>query len=627
MPGPYGYNGRVLHIDLSAQRSWVSEPGDIVYRRYAGGGLLAAYFLLQETEPGLDAFDPANLLGFYSSVVAGAAAPGLARFTVAAKSPLTGGIGEARSEGPWGVALKASGYDAVLFSGRSTRPTVVVLHRGQPQFLPAESLWGRPVDETTDELLARLGSDALVAAIGPAGEQLVRYASVVTDYSHQAARGGMGAVMGSKNLKAVVLVGGEVPPPADAAVLTRISRAFSERIRQNELSEWQLDPPGFACWVHTHGLDAALCVNNYQTAEFTGADAYRPSVFMEYFRGAKPCPHCANECIKLFTVSEADGTLSGGMHQEVTGALGPNVNLRTLEPVIQLNQYCNQMGLDPDSLGYVVSFALECAEKNIIEPTLRGIALRFGSHEAVRALVGSIVCREGVGAVLAEGVKRAAERFGGEAPSLAMHVKGCELVPFEPRSQTNLALGYALSPTGPRYEICEHDWDFDTEFGWEHSLEYTRTLGILERISMGYLGPDKVRNFRALNNLWSAFDALGICIFSAAPTRVLSLRDTADIVAGVTGWETSDYEIMRWGERRNHLLRIYNLREGLTPHDDTLPERFFTEPIDSGGQRGAFLDRQRFSEAVRMYYEMMGWDDNGRPGAGVLYDHGLEWVL
>jgi aldehyde:ferredoxin oxidoreductase len=228
---------------------------------------------------------------------------------------------------------------------------------------------------------------------------------------------------------------------------------------------------------------------------------------------------------------------------------------------------------------------------------------------------------------LAEGTRRAAQRIGGEAPRYAMHVKGLEMVPFEPRSQTNLALGYAVAPIGPRYDICEHDWDFDTEVGWGHTLDYSRTVGILERIPMDYLGPDKVRNFKALLALWSAADALDFCIFAVAPTRLLSLAQMTEMLHAVTGWETSGYEIMRLGERRLHLMRWYNLREGLTAADDWLPDRFYDEPIAERPRQGDVLDREGFRQARSTFYAMMGWDEEGRPTAATLYDHGLEWLL
>jgi aldehyde:ferredoxin oxidoreductase len=197
--------------------------------------------------------------------------------------------------------------------------------------------------------------------------------------------------------------------------------------------------------------------------------------------------------------------------------------------------------------------------------------LRFGNGAEALAMTKSIARREGFGDVLAEGVRRAAAQIGSGAERFALHVKGVEMVPFEPRTQTNLALGYATAPVGPRYEVCEHDWDYDVNVGWPHAMEGSRTLGILRRIPMGNLGPEKVRNYKALNDLWSGADALNLCLFAVAPTRVLRLDEMAELLAAVTGWETSGYEVMRFGERRNHLMRLYNLREGLTAADDTLP--------------------------------------------------------
>ena len=208
-----------------------------------------------------------------------------------------------------------------------------------------------------------------------------------------------------------------------------------------------------------------------------------------------------------------------------------------------------------------------------------------------------------------------------------MHVKGLEMVPFEPRSQTNLATGFAVAPVGPRYDICEHDWDYDVAVGWEHTMVLSRTLGILERIPMEHLGVDKVRNYKALNTLWSAADALGLCIFAVAPTRILSMETMARLTAAITGWKTSSWELMRFGERRNHLYRVYNNREGLGPADDTLPDRFFDEAISDGPKGGVRLDRAEFARVIAAYYEMMGWDADGVPLPATLHDHRLEWTL
>lgn len=625
----FGYHGSVLHIDLGTQQAWLEEQDEPFWRTYGGGGLLATYYLLRQCPTGVDAFDPANLLIITSSVVAGHPYAGLARYTVAAKSPLTGGVGETRCEGPFGIALKSSGADSVVFHGVSARPAVVVIENGEVSFLEAAHLWGQPVTHTVDSLEEQLGQDIHTAVIGPAGERLVRFASVVSERSYQAARMGMGAVMGSKNLKGVVIRGDHHPPVADPATCAEITEQYRAKMRDNSLTRWQLEPPGFSAWVHLHGLDAALCTRNYKDSVFEDADCYETKYFMEHFRHEGVCPGCPNNCIKFFGTSDdaAYDPRAGGIHQEITGTLGPNLGIASLEMVLQANVLCNELGLDPTSLGFTLSLAMECMDRGLLAKEKVGMDLRFGNATAMLQMIERIAYRQGFGDVLAEGSRRAAESIDDEALPYAMQVKGLEMVCFEPRTQTNLALGYATAPIGPRYDICEHDWDYDTEVGWEHTLESSRTVGILQRIPMEYLGEDKVRNFKALATLWSGADALDLCIFAIAPTRVLTLRDMAELLGAVTGWNTSSYEIMRFGERRLHLMRVFNLREGLSADDDVLPSRFYDEPVAVGRWQGTCLDRTDFASAVRTYYRMMGWDDTGQPRYETLLDHHLEWVV
>lgn len=625
----YGYHGKILHVDLSNRSTAVEEPGDVFYRLYAGCGLLSTYYLLKETPPRIDAYNPANRLVFASSVMAGYPAAGLPRYTVCAKSPLTQGIGEARAEGPFGIALKRSGYDAIIFSGQANTPVSLVIDGGEVRFLDAEPLWGKTVGEATDILEQQFGADISIAAIGPAGENRVRFASVVNDRTHQAQRMGMGGVMGSKNLKAVVLRGGTLPPLARPDVVESLTADFGRRIEGNSLSTWQKVPPGFAVWIHTHGLDAALDVENYRTPEFSALDNYEVQHFQKFYAGVAPCPGCPNDCIKILHVGDADlDARASGIHQEVTGAMGPNIGLADIKTLLRINNLLNQWGMDAVSLGFTLSLVMELRDLGIFTREMTdGIDLCFGNADAILEMVRRTAFREGFGDTLAEGAKRVAEAIGGAARRYALHVKGLEMVPFEPRSQTNLALGYATAPIGPRYDICEHDWDYDTAVGWDHTLDFSRTLGILERIPMDYLGPEKVKNYKALNNLWSAADALGLCIFAVAPTRLLSLEQMAEMLAAVTGWETSSYEVLRWGERRNHLMRVYNNREGLGRDDDGLPDRFFDEPIASGPKQGHILNREKFRQMIDLYYEMMGWDENGIPRPATLYDYDLQWVL
>ena len=269
----YGYHGRILHVDLGSRTTTVEEPDEIFYRLYAGGGLLGAYYLLRETRPGIDPLSPENLLIFSNSVIAGYPAAGLVRYIVTSKSPLTNGIGETRCEGKWAVSLKKSGFDAIIFHGAAETPSGLMIDDGQASFFDAADLWGKTIGESTDQLEARFGEDIDVAAIGNAGENLVRFASIVSSRTHQAQRMGMGAVMGSKRLKAIVLRGGELPAIADPATYDRVNRNFERDIKSNTLSSWQKNLPGFAVWVHLVGLDAALTTENFRTATFADVDA------------------------------------------------------------------------------------------------------------------------------------------------------------------------------------------------------------------------------------------------------------------------------------------------------------------------------------------------------------------
>ena len=377
----------------------------------------------------------------------------------------------------------------------------------------------------------------------------------------------MGAVMGAKRLKAVVLRPGQRPPVHDPSALEELTADYARRIAHNDLSRWQHQPPGFSCWIYLHGLDAALCVDNYQKSAFDGLAAFQEANYLARPIQELGCPGCPSNCIKAIHPLDAVDLdpRASGIHQEIAGAMGPNIGVGDLDIVLRANNLCNQLGMDPTSLGFTISFTMELFERGLLSAQDNGgHALHFGDGAGALRLTEDIAWRRGLGNLLAEGSKRAADQIGGDAPRYAMHVKGLELVPFEPRSQTNLALGYAVAPIGPRYDICEHDWDFDTQVGWSHTLDLSRTLGILERISMSYIGPEKVRNFKALFNLWSAADTLDLCIFAIAPTRLLSLEQMAALLHAVTGWETSAYEIMRIGERRNHLMRWYNHREGIT---------------------------------------------------------------
>ncbi len=615
----YGYHGKLLHVDLTDQSFVEEEPKETFYRKYTGGSVMAVMKLLEETEPGLEPYAEESPLMFFTGIVSGFDAPGLARFTICGKSPVTGGIGEARCEGPFSVALKKTGYDGMIVKGVCRKPSVLVIENGKARLEEAEELWGQTVS-FCDRALRKQYKDISTAIIGPAGERGIRFANIVCDRNHQASRAGLGAVMGSKKLKAVVISGGRLPDVFEPEKLSEISGWFEDRMRQNVLSMWQYNKPGFGAWIHTHGIDAALCVNNYQTSQCTYTDEYTPEKFAPFYRGEAKCPSCPNNCIKRYAGKDDDGEL-GGLHQEALGAFGPNLGNGDLGKVIKANILCNDYGMDPNSLGFTISFAQECVQNNILDGG--GLNFSFSSDVDLEKIIKKIADREGIGDLLAEGAYHASQKIGGNAQQYAMTVKKNEMTPIEGRSQTNLALGFATAAVGPRYEICEHDWDFDVKVGWSHTLDYSRTVGILERVPMQYLGKEKVKNYKALNTLWAAAEALGICIFSTAPTRVYSLEKMAELYHVITGFEVSSYEVMRLGEMKTQIFRVYNYREGFGPEDDMLPERFFEREIDAGALKGNKLDKEVFKEIIQFYYSMMGWDENGKPKEAALWNLGL----
>jgi aldehyde:ferredoxin oxidoreductase len=625
---PYGYHGKILHIDLSSWTYEVEEPDDYYWRVYAGGGLLGTEQLMRLAPAKIDAFDPRNPLIFSSSVMAGHPYVGLASFTITSKSPLSGGVGEANCEGPFGIALKGSGADAVVFTGASESPVVVLIEAGAATFHPVPHLWGQGVQATTDWVEGEFGRDVFTAAIGQAGENRVRYASVVTHRAHQAARTGLGAVMGAKRLKAVVIRGDDRPPVADPETCQTLTELYRQRMPDNPLAAWQHDAPGFSAWVHTHGTDAALCTRNYQESTFEGAEALTPAAYMERYAGSSECPGCPSDCFKYLPPKgrDVDPARGSAMHQEIVGALGPNIGVSELDFILEANVTCNDYGLDPTSLGFVLSMVMECNARGIELPA-EAASLHFGDARGAAKMIERIALRRGVGDLLAEGTRRMADLFGVDSAPAAMHVKGIELGVFEPRTQANIALGYATSPVGPRFNLCEHDWDFDPEMGWPHTLNESRSIGILKRLPMDQVAPVKVRNFKALSDLWSACNALGLCIFAGPPTRSLTLDEVSRLLGGITGWRTSSYEVMRYGDRRVNLMRAYNVREGLTAADDTLPSRFFDQGVTVGRWENHSIDEGAFREVIATYYATCGWSREGVPAYATLLDSKLEWVV
>jgi aldehyde:ferredoxin oxidoreductase len=569
----------LLWVDLTTGESRVTPVAHS--RRDPGFGLLGVRLLLDETRARLPVYHPDQLIVFGAGMAAGRRALALTRFSVVAKSPLSGGIAESRVEGPFGPAVGDIGYEAVVLTGQAVRPCYVLIEDGQARVIDASDLWGLDTYEVTDRLAARHGLGAHVAAIGPAGENLVRFASLVTDRGYPAAR--MGAVFGAKRCKAVVVVGGIQPRISDPISLARITADYQAGIEANPLTHSQHAPPGFGAWP-AEGLEGYMGARNYSTAKAN--ISFGPSDY-PLSQSSGGCPGCPQDCVKSFN--------GNPLHQQAVAAFAANLAIEDLDTVLELNGRCLRWGVDPVSLAGVLAFRCE----------LPG-GPEFGDAEALTRLAEDVVWRK---SVLSDGVAKAAKVLGPQTEPYAMHCKGIEMCVFDPRGNQGLALSYAVHPLGPRYDGVEHDIDFDPVWGQELFIGNAAALGCPPGgLPMAGLSESKVDLVANLMELWSGYDAIGVCLFAAPPTRNLTETSAADLVSAVTGWDVTPGEIREWGRRRLRLMRRYNLREGLTSVDDTLPERFFTRPVDVGRLKGAVINRAHFEAATARLRGLLGWE-------------------
>ncbi|MHB1132568.1 MAG: aldehyde ferredoxin oxidoreductase family protein [Chloroflexota bacterium] len=622
---PNGYHGKVLFVDLSTCKFEVETPDDAFYRRYLGGSALATYYLLRELQPGVDALSPDNVLVFAAGVISGTPVAGPSRYTVAAKSPLTDGFGEAEAGGWWGPEFKMAGYDAIVFKGRAPKPTYLWIKDGVVELRDAAAIWGLPTAEAADAIRAELGEPrARVAQCGPAGEKLVRYACVINELKHANGRTGMGAVMGSKNLRAVAVRGTTPVAVADKEAVRDLARWLNKAYEPDTMQS-------IGTSRGLRGLDAGgmLPTRNFRQGSFEFAEqicgeAQRDSTLV----GNGTCFACPIRCKREVEVSEPYKVdrKYGGPEYETIGAFGSVCGVGDLKAIAYANQLCNAYGLDTISAGMSIAFAMECFENGLLsKEDTGGLDLRFGNADAMLRMLEMIINREGFGAVLAEGVKRAAAKVGKGSEKYAMHVKGQELPMHEPRGKPGAAgLAYAVSSTGADHMEAQHDPLFVREDMPNYAK--VRGIGLLEPVPQLELGPRKARMFFYLQSLWSMYNSLTMCAFVGAPAGPFALNKLTDYVNAVTGWDTTLFELMKVGERGNTMQRIFNLREGFTAADDTLPERMF-EGLENGALQGRGIDRQKFAEALRAYYGMSGWDQEaGVPEAWKLAELNIEWA-
>lgn len=620
-----GYKGRILRIDLQNSKTWVEESDELFYRKYLGGRGIGAYYLLQEVPMGIDAFDPENKLVFSLGAVTGTPIPGSSRFTVTAKSPLTGGYGEADAGGFWGAALKKAGYDGIVIGGRSPHPVYIYIDDEQVEIRNAEHLWGKPTAES-QEIIHQETNDRLVrvAQIGPAGENLVRYACIVVDLKHVLGRTGMGAVMGSKNLKAVAVRGRARVEINDPSTVRELTKWFADNYLDYRADLHDLGTSGS---VIPLDLSGALPTNNFQRGTFAHAEDISGEVMARTIKvGQEGCYACPVQCKKLVRVEQPYDVnpAYGGPEYETIAAFGSNCGIQSLETIAKANELCNAYGMDTISTGVTIAFAMECYEKGVItDHDTDGLTLTFGNDQALLQVVNMIANRQGIGDILAEGTRRASRHFGYGTEEFAMHVKGQELPLQEPRVKYGVALAYATSPTGADHMQAAHDPGFEKE---TMSLRRIAPLGVLEPIPSTEWSWQKVRFFVYLQDWYSCLNSMQMCLFVTGPHCPFDPNQIVEMVRAVTGWNTSLWELMKIGERNLNMARAFNAREGSTRQEDTLPKRLFT-PLEGSSSPQAVIREDEFESALTTYYEMRGWDPiSGHPGHAKLQELSLDWV-
>lgn len=600
----YGYRGRVLHVDLSTGRHWEEHLHERVLRAFIGGTGLGTYMLYRWCPVGVDPFDPQNPLIFATSPFAGTPITTSAKYAVLAKSPLTGFIGDSMSSSHMAIELKRTGYDAVVVHGACPSWRVLVVEDGHVHTVDAAHLVG--LDTWATEMALRREIGGIAAAIGPAGENLVRYATICNDGRH-AGRTGNGAVMGSKRLKAIVVRGHQPVPVADSDGLRAANRSLIERSHGPATAKYR--EMGTAANLLAFDRIGVLPTYNYQQATFGGAEHLSgEELYRLRLARVAGCASCTVRCEHLYRTLHGD--VEARLEYETLFALGPMLGISDPDAVLRAARKCDLLGMDSISAGGTIAWAMECYERGLLSrEDTGGIGLRFGDSQAVLDVLDAIGHRRGIGDLLAEGSRRAAQRVGGGSDAWAMHVKGLEMPGYEPRGLKTMALGLAVSPRGACHNrSAAYEVDF--------SGRVDRFRAEAER---GLLAADA-------EDLAAVIDSLTLCKFIRKCFSDI-YNEAADLYRLVTGWTIAGDELRLAGERISNLKKLFNIREGWTRADDTLPARCLSEPLADGPGAGETLTREELDLMIAGYYAARGWTPDGLVPPGKLRELGVHQLL
>jgi aldehyde:ferredoxin oxidoreductase len=619
----------IHHVDLTRGTVETKTLPEDVYRRYPGGSALAAYLVLQSTRPGADPLGPDNMLVMAVSPLTGLAISGQSRMTACARSPLTGAIGDSQCGGFFPAEMRAAGTDAIVFTGQSREPVYLWLHDGHAELRSATHLWGKETAEGDRLLREEVGDPkAEVAQIGPAGENLVRFAAIMNMVNRANGRTGMGAVMGSKRLKAVVVRGTKPPKPA-------MPEKFRELLKR--LKPLQEANPGIG-WFGEYGTAGVLGIQNkmggqptrnYSEGTFEQAGAIDGTTMVKtILKERDTCYACVVKCKRVVEVHEPGldvDPIYGGPEYETLTFFGSMCGVGDLKLLARASADANKYGLDTISCGATIAWAMEAKAQGLLDD--HGLGLAYGDGASMLRAIEAIALRRGVGNLLAEGSLRAAQTLGPAAVDLTVTVKGQELPAHMPQHKRSLGLIYAVNPFGADHQSSEHDSMLKTK---PDSLHRKRlgTLGDFPALDLRDLSEAKVQFAWTSQRFYSALDSLGLCQFVWGPSwQLYGPAETVELVQAGTGWDATLDELLAMGERRINLMRAFNAREGIGKSADTLPKKLFQPLQGQGPSAGVALTPEELETARGIYYRLAGCDpETGYPTGAKLSELGLEWL-
>lgn len=606
----YGYAGRVLYVNLTTGKTRVEKLNDEYAKKYVGGIGLGMRLWLANSKAGVEPFSPENPLVMALGPISGTMFPTAGNgHAFVSKSPATYGVGESVAHGTFGAEMKRAGYDAIIMTGKAEKPVYLWIDDDSVQLLDASGLWGKSPSETEDSIKAELGDYYIrVAAIGSAGEKLSRIACIINEKTRAAGRTGMGAVMGSKNLKAIAVRGTRDIIPAKPEDFMDMVKEFHERMKGPATQKYRT--LGTAENVLVHNSLYCMPTRNYNNAHFDNADKVSGEVMNEkYVTKIIGCSSCAMRCEHEVVVREGPykGTMTR-MEYEMLWAMGPYCGIDKLDAIIKGVELCNYYGLDAISAGVIVGFTMDCYEKGLLtREELGGIDARFGNAEALVQLLEKMGKREGIGDILAEGAKVAGEKIGKGAEKLAQHIKGLETTGYDLRCLKTAALGFAVSFRG-----ADHN---------RHGAYAFDVKGKVDRLK-AEKGRGKL--VRDMEDVYALIDSFIVCKFSRG-TYYKELADMAKLYSLVTGYDMTADDVKKAGERINTVARLINIREGLSRKDDTLPWKVMNQPIpDDGPVKGAVVTQDELDLLLDDYYKSRGWTLEGVPTTAKLKELDME---